>query len=124
MLFSNESDVVRMRADSVKLDIFCGDAIYDSLSGGERRKVDIAVMLAQRDLSSHLAGMSCNILILDEVLESLDESATQVCLSLLEQQSQNVDSMFIISHNNYALPVDSTIVVTKGADHIASVFSE
>lgn len=124
MLFSNESDVVRMGADSVKLDIFCGDAIYDSLSGGERRKVDIAVMLAQRDLSSHLAGMSCNILILDEVLESLDESATQVCLSLLEQQSQNVDSMFIISHNNYALPVDSTIVVTKGADHIASVFSE
>ena len=124
MLFSNESDVVRMGADSVKLDIFCGDAIYDSLSGGERRKVDLAVMLAQRDLSGHLAGMSCNILILDEVLESLDESATQVCLSLLEQQSQNVDSMFIISHNNYALPVDSTIVVTKGADHIASVFSE
>ena len=123
-LFSNESDKVFMSADSQRLDIYCGEALYDSLSGGERRKVDIAVMLAQRDLSSYLAGMSCNILILDEVLESLDESATQVCLSLLEQQASNVDSMFIISHNNYALPVDSKITVVKGADHIATVISD
>lgn len=123
-LFSNESDKVFMSADSQRLDIYCGEALYDSLSGGERRKVDIAVMLAQRDLSSYLAGMSCNILILDEVLESLDESATQVCLSLLEQQANNVDSMFIISHNNYALPVDSKITVVKGTDHIATVISE
>lgn len=121
MLFSNNADVVSVSADSQKLDIMLGTASYDSLSGGEQRRVDIPLMLAQKDLAAEVAGISSNILILDEILESMDEKATQVTLQLLEQQSKNVESMFIISHNQYSLPVDSTIVVEKDANRVAHV---
>lgn len=123
-LFSNESDIIKVSTDSQKLDIFLGDSDYSTLSGGEKRRVDLAIMLAQRDLASEIAGMSSNILILDEIMESMDETATQVTLDLLENQSQtssNLESMFIISHNNYAIPVDSRIVVVKGADRISTI---
>lgn len=120
-LFSNASDIISISADSQKLDIRLGDADYVTLSGGERRKVDLATMLAQRDLAAELAGVSCNLLVLDEIMESMDETATQVTLDLLESRSDTVDSMFIISHNNYALPVDSRITVTKNADRISTV---
>lgn len=123
-LFCNKHDVVSVVADSQKLDIMLGDAPYDTLSGGEQRRVDIPIMLAQRDLAAEVAGVSCNILILDEIMESMDEVATQVTLDLLERQSDNVESLFIISHNDYSLPVDSTIRVVKGVDRIATVYDE
>lgn len=121
-LFSNSSDIVRFDSDSNKIELYLGDVLYDTLSGGEARKADLAVVLAQRDLASEVAGTSCNILVLDEIMESMDETATQVTLGLLEQTSQNVESMFIISHNNYAIPADSKLYVKKGANRIASVY--
>ena len=123
-LFSNESDVIQLTTDSQKLDILLGECDYSTLSGGEKRRVDLAVMLAQRDLATELAGMTSNIIILDEIMESMDETATQTTLELLENQSQTADSlesMFLISHNDYAIPVDSRIVVEKGVDRISRV---
>lgn len=120
-LFSNDSDVVRFDADSTKLEIYQGTVLYDTLSGGEERKADLAVVLAQRDLAAEIAGTSCNLLVLDEVMESMDEKATQVTLGLLERTSQSVDSMFIISHNNYAIPADAVLYVTKHSNRIATV---
>jgi len=126
MLFSNEEDCITIPLDPEnplqkldKLDIYLGNALYDTLSGGERRRTDLAVMLAQRDIASEIAGMSCNMLVLDEVLESMDQTATQVTLDLLEKTSQSVQTMFLISHNNYSLPVDSKITVVKGKDKIS-----
>lgn len=123
-LFSNESDIIHLTTDSQKLNILLGDCDYSTLSGGEKRRVDLSVMLAQRDLATEIAGMTSNIIILDEIMESMDETATQITLDLLENQSQtasSLESMFIISHNDYAIPVDSRIVVEKGADRISKV---
>lgn len=123
-LFSNESDIICLTTDSQKLDILLGDCDYSTLSGGEKRRVDLSVMLAQRDLATEIAGMTSNIIILDEIMESMDETATQTTLDLLENQSQtanSLESMFIISHNDYAIPVDSRIVVEKGVDRISKV---
>lgn len=120
-LFSNSEDIVRIDADSSKLEIYQGSVLFDTLSGGEERKADLAVVLAQRDLAAEIAGTTCNILILDEIMESMDEKATQVTLSMLEKTSETVDSLFIISHNNYAIPADATLTVTKHEDRVASI---
>ena len=121
-LFSGDADIVRFDSDSSRIDLYLGSALYDSLSGGEARKVDLAVVLAQRDLASEVAGTSCNMIVLDEIMESMDETATQVTLELLEKASQTVESMFIISHNNYAIPADSSLYVKKNSDRIANVY--
>lgn len=122
MIFSNTSDIIKLVVDSSKLDIYLGDALYDTLSGGEKRKVDLAIVLAQRDLALNIAGFSCNILIMDEVYDGLDESAINTVTSMFSEISSEIDSMFIISHKPEAeIPYDSIITITKGKDRISTI---
>lgn len=120
-LFQNESEVISVDTDNVKLDIRLGDTLYESLSGGEKKKVDIALVLAQRDLALKLSGTQTNIIILDEILENMDEQASMATLSMLNAVSEELESLFLISHNNYAIPIDSTITVTKHSDRVSTV---
>lgn len=120
-LFSEDSDKISLVVDASKLDIYLGDVLYDTLSGGEKKKVDLALVLTQRDLALNIAGFSCNLLILDEVLENLDNTATTCSLNLLMEASSDIESMFIISHNNYAIQSDSVITIEKDSSRISHV---
>lgn len=121
-LFENsEDDTIRLSTDDTKLNILLGSSLYETLSGGEKKKVDLALVLAQRDIALRISGFSTNILILDETLENMDEQASNVSLNLLNQVTDEVESLFIISHNNYSIPIDQTITVTKGKDRISKV---
>jgi ATPase subunit of ABC transporter with duplicated ATPase domains len=42
------------------------------LSGGERRRAALALALAHADLASARGGVTCDLLVLDEVLQHLD----------------------------------------------------
>lgn len=122
MLFSNNCDIIKLLIDSSKLDIYLGDALYDTLSGGEKRKVDLAIVLAQRDLALNIANFSCNMLIMDEIYDGLDDSAINIVTDMFSEVSSEIDSMFIISHKPEAeIPYDSIITVTKGSDRISVV---
>ena len=44
-----------------------GNASYESLSGGEKTRVNIALLLAQKSLASIIGNISCNLIILDEM---------------------------------------------------------
>ena len=121
MLFSNSSDTIKLSVDASKLDIYLGDALYDTLSGGERKKVDIALVLTQRDLALNISSMSCNILILDEIIENCDQVATDAVLGMLTQAAGDIDSMYIISHNNYTVAYDSVITVVKDANRLSKI---
>lgn len=120
-LFENSEDVIQLSTDDTKMNILLGQNLYETLSGGEKKKVDLALVLAQRDIALRISGFSCSILILDEILENMDATASNVSLSLLNQVSDEVESLFIISHNDYSIPVDSTILVTKGPDRISNI---
>lgn len=121
VLFSNESDIVSLVVDGNKLDIYLGDSQYETLSGGEQRKVDIILVLAQRDMSLSIANVTSNILILDEVLDNLDEIATNSVLSLIGNVANTVESIFIISHNNYDIAYDKIITIHKGQDRLSHI---
>jgi len=123
-LFSNTGDTINMVSDSSKLDLYLSDRSYDTLSGGEKRRIDIAVALVQRDLGLTVSGFSCNLLVLDESLESLDESASSAVLEMVTSMSDKIESIFVISHNNYCIPSDKIVTVTKRADQISTVTIE
>lgn len=118
-LFENPDDKIWVDADTSKLTIMLNDSLYESLSGGEKKKVDLALVLAQRDLALKVSGFQCNLLVLDEILENMDEVASNVSLKLLNDVSENIESVYLISHNNYSLPIDNTITVIKGEDRIS-----
>jgi DNA repair exonuclease SbcCD ATPase subunit len=121
-LFEKEEDTIQISTETNKLDIYLGDSLYESLSGGEKKKVDLALVLAQREVALRISGFQCNLLILDEILENMDETSSNVSLNLLTKVSGDIESLFMISHNNYSVPVDSTITVTKN-DHRLSEIS-
>ena len=118
-LFENPDDRIWVDADTSKLTIMLNDSLYESLSGGEKKKVDLALVLAQRDLALKVSGFQCNLLVLDEILENMDEVASNVSLKLLNDVSEEIESVYLISHNNYSLPIDNTITVIKGEDRIS-----
>lgn len=122
MLYSNDSDIIRLQSDSSKLDIYLGDAPYDTLSGGEGRKADLALSLAQRDLALRVSGSSSNILILDEIMDNLDDKAISAVASMFVSVADDVDSMFVISHKQPDdIPYDSIMTVVKGSDKISTI---
>jgi len=53
------------------------------LSGGERRRVALALALAYADLASERCGVSCDALVLDEVLQHLDAEGVARVAALL-----------------------------------------
>jgi len=73
---------------------------YISLSGGEKRKVNLSVMLALKDLLLLTDVNQANILFLDEIAENLDEEGINGLYSLLQEIKKD-KLIFIITHNKY-----------------------
>ena len=76
---------------------------YISLSGGEKRKVNLAIMLALQDLSSKISRTDCNLLFFDEVCDNIDNPGILAVSNLLRTlESQNPEKkVLVITHNNY-----------------------
>ena len=76
---------------------------YISLSGGEKRKVNLAIMLALQDLSSKISRTDCNLLFFDEVCDNIDNPGILAVNNLLRMlESQNPEKkVLVITHNNY-----------------------
>lgn len=109
--------------DGNALDIsYCGK-IFDSLSGGEKQRVDLILQLAIRDLLSSYLNLSANILVLDEITDFLDKKSCQAVMTLLEKELQSVESVFIVSHHaeELDLPIDSEIKIIKNELGISEV---
>lgn len=121
MLFSNDSDKIKFLQDGNKLDIYLGDALFESLSGGEKRKVDIAIMLAQKDLANNMSGTYSNLLILDEITDGLDSKSIDIVTSILMDVSKDISSMFVVTHKDTTIGRDKQLLVIKGKDRISYV---
>lgn len=67
------------------------------LSGGQTRIIDISTILTLRDLQSKIQDMSINIVLLDEIFDSLDEQNISYVSTLLRKISTDL-SINIISH--------------------------
>lgn len=76
-------------SDRVELD-------YDEFSGGEKARVDIATAFAIHDVVS--AAVDINILIMDEVFESLDDEGIEDAFDLIRLKTEGKTS-YIITHS-------------------------
>jgi len=71
---------------------------YISLSGGERRKVNLAVMLGLQTLLTMSNGHQSSVLFFDEVAENLDEDGINGLYELLCDLKKD-RTLFVITHN-------------------------
>lgn len=71
---------------------------YNNFSQGERARVDIAILMAWREIARLRAQVNCNLLILDEVFDSsLDAKGADDLMNILNSMGNN-SNVFIISH--------------------------
>ena len=73
------------------------DRSVSQLSGGEYRRVSLALSFAFVDFMQARLGISCNVLVLDEVMEHLDIDGQAAMARVLKQ-----------------LPAETTIVIAHG----------
>ena len=119
------ADGLEFTLDGNDIDIsFCGKP-YENLSGGERTRVDIIVQFAIRNMIETFCDFSCNILVLDEVTDYLDQVSCGKVIDFIAQEALNVDSTFIISHHSdeLGIPYDDQMTIVKDADGISSLLS-
>jgi len=86
---------------------------YKDLSGGGKRRIDIPIILALRDLVGQNTGVGCNIFVADEIFDSLDMDGISSAVELLFEIAETTQ-VFLISHDprlkNY---FDSVLVIEK-----------
>lgn len=71
---------------------------YMNFSEGEKMRIDIALLLAWREIAKLKNSVNCNLLILDEIFDSsLDTGGTDEIMKLLNNMGQNTN-VFVISH--------------------------
>mgnify|MGYP003109120125 CR=1 FL=1 len=81
---------------------FDSEVSFDTMSGGEKKKVSLAVMLSLNDLLRLAGTEKSNIIFFDEIADSLDREGVKGLCELMDELTSE-KKIFIISHNEYLL---------------------
>lgn len=78
-----------------------GGQEYSANSGGERKRIDLAINLALQDLVASRSSKRINIAIWDEVFDALDETGIEKVIELLQELSEEKSTILVVSHNQH-----------------------
>lgn len=98
---------------SIDVENAVGGGCFDSLSGGEKRKVRVACCLALQEVVASRAAKPIDLFIADEVDHALDEAGVERLIGLLHEKAETCKSLFVISHNPLRNWIDNVITVKK-----------
>jgi len=114
---------LKLVLDKNNLDIIYCDKQYESLSGGEKQKVDVIIQFALRYMLCNMMNFSSNIIVLDEVFDNCDIEGCDKIIELISKELSDINSVFIITHHNFELQLstDYDIIIIKGADNISRI---
>ena len=109
--------------DGNNIDITYCNKNFESLSGGEKQKVDLIIQFAIRNMMTQYLDFSSNILVLDEITDNLDTIGCNNVLNLISKKLDDIESIFIISHHadELAIPADCEMVIVKDTNGISRV---
>lgn len=90
-----------------------GGARFESLSGGEKRKVRVACCMALQEVVASRATKPISLFVADEVDHALDEAGVERLIALLNEKAMTCGTLLVISHNPLRNWIDNTITVKK-----------
>ena len=97
--------------ETIKLD-FHDEVKYESLSAGQKQRLDLSIFLAFREIAQLRSKSSANILLMDELLDSnLDEYGVSKIIDILQKQT-NIN-IFAISHNSTCKELFENVINVK-----------
>jgi DNA repair exonuclease SbcCD ATPase subunit len=89
---------------------------YFNFSGGERKRIDIAVLFMFQDVLRMQTGIGFNLSMYDELLDTgLDDKGIDKVLDVLKDKAtKNNESIYIVSHKSSAKTnIDNIILLSK-----------
>jgi DNA repair exonuclease SbcCD ATPase subunit len=98
---------------NIEVESATGADSFGGLSGGEKRKVRLATMLALQDLVASRAAKPINIFIGDEIDDALDAAGLERLMTVLETKAREKGTVLIISHESLSDWCDQICTVTK-----------
>jgi DNA repair exonuclease SbcCD ATPase subunit len=109
----------QMKLGSGKLSLVDdGNASYETLSNGEKRRLDLAIQFGLHDYVHTYCGLQLDTLFIDEVLDTLDAVGISNIIDILRIKLSycNLARIFIITHNtDLKSYFDRVLLVTKDA---------
>lgn len=116
------NDNIEFKLDGNILNIAFDSKQYESLSGGEKQKVDLIIQFAIRDMMCNCLDFSSNILVVDEIFDNLDKTGCEQVINLISNKLRDISSVYIISHHtDIAIPYDDEITVIKNANGVSYI---
>ena len=97
--------------ETIRLD-FHDDVKYESLSAGQKQRLDLSIFLAFREIAQLRSKSSANILLLDEILDTNldDDGVSKIIDILLKQDKINI---LAISHNSTCKELFENVINIK-----------
>jgi DNA repair exonuclease SbcCD ATPase subunit len=98
---------------NIEVENATGAKTFGGLSGGEKRKVRLATMLALQDLVASRATKPIGMWMGDEIDDALDGAGLERLMTVLEQKAREKGTVLIISHESLSDWCDQIATVTK-----------
>ena len=96
--------------DTILMD-FREQAQYESLSEGQKARLEFCILMVWRDIAATRNSVSTNLLSIDELFDSaLDDAGMQDMIDVLKGEDGNI---FIISHKNVKSMFEHILEITK-----------
>jgi DNA repair exonuclease SbcCD ATPase subunit len=97
--YMNEMDLGRDMQFDHLLNMKSDKWDYDDHSGGERKRIDLALMCALYDTAQSIHGRTSNLLVLDEIDKELDSQGVDDYVHLIMDDLANrIPTILVISH--------------------------
>lgn len=103
VLLPETENVTGGTQDKIDIQITTAGGVYQSGSGGEKRRIDLSLYFSLSDLSAHVYGSHISILVCDEIMDALDITGVYRCLDILRAKRDAGLSVFLTSQRGEIL---------------------
>lgn len=114
--FTNTTVELKLNGASIDINIDSNGVkkLVSSLSGGEKKRLDLSIQLGLYDLVQSTSQVGFNTIWLDEIEQCLDDIGVEQLIEVIEDKSQDVESVYWISNNSTVKQeIPNKIVCTK-----------
>lgn len=114
--FTNTTVELKLNGASIDINIDSNGVkkLVSSLSGGEKKRLDLSIQLGLYDLVQSTSQIGFNTIWLDEIEQCLDDLGVEQLIEVIEDKSQDVESVYWISNNSAVKQeIPNKIVCTK-----------
>lgn len=98
-----------------------GDDTYAGCSGGEKARADLVIAMTLGDLAAMRVNKSMSFRFIDEAFERVDESGLEAIMTLLHDQKDRYDSVFVVTHKNELKQHFNQTLTVQKADSISTL---